>query len=322
MNMPILNLSSKSALAAVLLLTLLACQQEAPVWHGYVEADALRVAAPVSGRLQVLTAERGQSVRAGQALFVLEPDNEQAALQEAQARERQAQAQAADLAQGQRPEELAVLAAAVQAAQAQAQQSAQNLARQTPLVQQGFLAPATLDALRAQHQVDVAHVAQLQAQWRSAQLAARPQTRVAAAANAEAAHAQARQRQWLLTQKTVIAPVSALVEDRYFQVGEWVPMHTPVLSLLPADALKIRFWVAEPQRARFSPGTVVQLRCDGCAQPLRARVTFLAREAEFTPPVIYSKDQRAKLVFLVEAQPQAPWPAALHPGLPVEVSLP
>ena len=67
-------------------------------------------------------------------------------------------------------------------------------------------------------------------------------------------------------------------------------------------------------------GAPVVVRCDGCAAPLAARITFIAPQAEYTPPVIYSRENRAKLVFLVEARPDTPQPS-LHPGLPVEVAL-
>ncbi|MDO8876138.1 MAG: efflux RND transporter periplasmic adaptor subunit, partial [Pseudolabrys sp.] len=47
--------------------------------------------------------------------------------------------------------------------------------------------------------------------------------------------------------------------------------------------------------------------------------TFIARSAEYTPPVIYSMEERAKMVFLIEARPDDP--ASFRVGQPVSVTL-
>ncbi|MBC7483297.1 MAG: HlyD family secretion protein [Rhizobacter sp.] len=112
-----------------------------------------------------------------------------------------------------------------------------------------------------------------------------------------------------------------MVEDTLFRVGEWVGAGTPVVNLLPPAALKVRFFVAEAQLPRLKPGDAVTLHCDGCAAPIEARIRFIARSAEFTPPVIYSREQRAKLVYLVEAWPAAADSSRLRAGQPVDVAL-
>jgi HlyD family secretion protein len=133
--------------------------------------------------------------------------------------------------------------------------------------------------------------------------------------------AQASQLGARLADKTVRAPVAALVEDTLFRIGEWVGAGTPVVNLLPPAAIKVRFFVAETVLARIKPGDAVTLHCDGCALPIEARIRFIARSAEFTPPVIYSREQRAKLVYLVEAWPSAADAVKLRPGQPVDVAL-
>jgi HlyD family secretion protein len=92
----------------------------------------------------------------------------------------------------------------------------------------------------------------------------------------------------------------------------------PVVSLLPPENLKARFFVPEPRLGAVKIGQPVELRCDGCGAPIAVRVDYVAPRAEYTPPVIYSRENRGKLVFLVEARPAQPH-AALRPGLPVEV---
>jgi HlyD family secretion protein len=128
------------------------------------------------------------------------------------------------------------------------------------------------------------------------------------------------QAQWRLDQKTQVAPAAGVVTDTLFRPGEWVAAGAPIVSLLPPGNVKVRFYVPEPQLAAVRVGGSVAVRCDGCASTIAARIAFIAPQAEYTPPVIYSRENRAKLVYLVEARPEPPDPA-LHPGLPVEVQL-
>jgi len=96
---------------------------------------------------------------------------------------------------------------------------------------------------------------------------------------------------------------------------------SPVVTLIEPSAVKLRFFVPEARLAQVTPGTRVQAACDGCPAPIAATVRYVAREAEFTPPVIYSRGSREKLVFLAEAWPSTADAARLRPGLPVDVTL-
>ena len=122
-----------------------------------------------------------------------------------------------------------------------------------------------------------------------------------------------------LDRRKVASPVSGSVEQIYFRVGEMVPSGKPVVALLPPDNLKVRFFVDEPTLPHVKLGDAVKVTCDGCAADLTAVISFIARSSEFTPPVIYSTEERAKLVFMVEARPQYPDP--LRVGQPVSVAL-
>lgn len=312
---------SKWALAG-LTLCLAACgKSAAPPLNGYVEAEPVRLSSPVAGRLVALTVSRGDVVKPGQTLFRLETDNEQAAVNEANARLQQAQAQAEDLASGKRPDELAAIEASLRAARTALAQDERDLQRQRKLAKDGFVAPSSLDAFQSKRDAAAAQVAEAEAQLRAARLAARDQARQAAKAGAHAASAQLSQRQWNLNQKLGMAPLAAQVEDSYYRIGEWVPAGSPVLSLLAPGAVKARFWVAEADLPKAQPGSQVSLRCDGCGAPMPATIRFLARNAEYTPPLIYSRDNRAKLVWMAEAVPSAADAARLRPGQPLDVTL-
>jgi HlyD family secretion protein len=143
----------------------------------------------------------------------------------------------------------------------------------------------------------------------------------AQAAQVKAAQAEVAQAQWKLDQKRVAAPHAGLVYDTLYRVGEWVQAGNPVVQMLPPQNVKVRFFVPETIVGALAMGRAVAIHCDGCAADVPAKITYVSSEAEYTPPVIYSNESRAKLVFMIEAHPSVADAPKLHPGQPVEVSL-
>jgi HlyD family secretion protein len=129
------------------------------------------------------------------------------------------------------------------------------------------------------------------------------------------------QADWRFSQKRQNAPVSGLVYDTYFRPGEWVPAGTPILSLLPPEYMKVRFFVPESELGKMQVGTPLEIHMDGLADPLPGKVSFVSPQAEYTLPIIFSRENRGKLVFLVEGSLSAEQARRLHPGGPVEVRL-
>jgi HlyD family secretion protein len=307
--------------AAIGALMLAGCGNSPPPGYpGYAEAEYVRVAAPLSGSLARLSVNRGDEVAANAPLFVLESAQEAAARAEAESRARQAEATLADLEKARRPPEIAAARAQLAQAQAALKQSENDLIRTQKLVADKFLPPQQLDQAMAKRDSDRARVAELTAQVSIANMPARSDAIAAARAEAKAANDALAQAQWRLDQKTQTAPVAGIVYDTLYRPGEWVAAGAPVVSLLPPGNVKIRFYVPEPALAALRRGAAVSVRCDGCSAAIPARIAFIAPQAEYTPPVIYSRENRSKLVFLVEARPDEPNPA-LHPGLPVEVTI-
>jgi HlyD family secretion protein len=122
-----------------------------------------------------------------------------------------------------------------------------------------------------------------------------------------------------LARRKVASPATGTIQQIYFRPGEMVPAGRPVVALLPPGNIKIRFFVPEAALPTIALGDTVAVHCDGCAPDLIAKVSFIARSVEYTPPVIYSLDERSKLVFLIEARPQRP--DNLRVGQPVSVTL-
>ena len=288
-------------------------------FSGYAEADLVLLAAPAAGRLQTLNVRRGDQVAKGQPLYALETDAEALTRESAAARAERAGATVADLRKGKRPNELQAIEQQLQQAQAALRSSESQLSRNKALVSQGFMAAVQLDELTSARDRDAARVRELQAQRASALDAGRSDQIAAAEADARGSQADLALSRWRQEQQQRAAPADALVFDVMFRVGEWVPAGAPVVSLLPPGALKVRFFVPQPELARVSVGQAVALACDGCPAGLTARISFVSPQAEYTPPVIYSNSARSKLVFMAEARPQGDAATLLKPGQPMDV---
>jgi HlyD family secretion protein len=133
------------------------------------------------------------------------------------------------------------------------------------------------------------------------------------------AEARVNTSQTRLNRRSGFAPVSGSIQQIYFREGEMVPGQRPVLSIMPPGNMKVRFFVGETDLPKFALGDDVRVTCDNCAGDLTAKVYFIATMAEYTPPVIYSLDERNKLVYLIQARPNKP--DALRVGQPVSVFL-
>ena len=276
-------------------------------WLGYVEGEMALIAAPQPGWITSINVARGSQLKFGDALFTLDAVRELAARDNANALIAGAREQASQ--------------ATAQITQAQAQQaqidadiarSQKELARQQELVRIGGTprrdletAQAAYDSARAQHAQAVA----LQTQATAARRQAEAQQRQGEASLATAA--------FNLSERAVRALVAGQVQDIYFRQGEYANAGTPVIAVLPPENVFVRFFVPEPEIARLVLGSQVHVSCDGCPENLVGTISFIASQAEFTPPVIYSVGNRERLVFKVEARVMSGLPT--RPGLPTEV---
>lgn len=312
------------ALLLVLAQTVLlaGCNSEpADYFPGYAEAEYVRLAAPIAGTLTKLHVQRGDKVEQNGPAFVLEQESERAEREEAVARVQRAQAQLANLKKGRRPDEIDALRAQLAQASAALRLSTSNLAREKQLVEDRFITAAALDVVETAVKRDQARVNELRAQLRVAQLGARSDEIDAAQQELHAAEAQLAQAEWKLAQKTRHLPVGGDVADVLYREGEFVQAGSPVVSLLPPQNIKVRFFVPEATLGMLQLGQDVVLRCDGCADSIPAKISYMSRAPEYTAPLIYSQENRATLVFMIEARPAPDHARMLHPGQPVEVRL-
>ncbi|HMK89417.1 MAG TPA: HlyD family efflux transporter periplasmic adaptor subunit [Methylocystis sp.] len=289
---------------------------------GYVEGDLLYIA-PIEGeRLASLSVEVGDAVQAGAPLFSMETPLLDAQRNEAAARIAQMEAQLENLrAALNRPQQVAVLEAAVERAEAELKLSQQNFQRQKALYAVRDIAKATLDNAQMALSRDEAALAEAKRQVEAALLTGRSQEIEGAEAALRQARAQLSQLDIRIArQKNNVAPASGVVQDVFFRKGESVNAGQPVLSLLPPENRKARFYVPQARLEAVRLGQRVKVLCDGCAADLSARIFYIAGREEFTPPVIFSDQEREKLVFKIEARMEGA-ARELPLGLPLRIRL-
>jgi HlyD family secretion protein len=269
----------KTPLVLALLLAAGGCEQKKDNgWLGYGEGDSALISAPQAGWVTELKVERGETVKRGDLLFVLDSTEQQASREQAEAALTQARA-------------------SLKQEQSNLAYARTELARQDNLARLNIGTPTQHDQARTAAEQSVARVAQLQAQIGQME------------ANLKSAA-------YSLSQRQIVSQTDGPVQDIFFRPGEYVPASTPVVSILPPANIYVRFFVPESQLPQVKLGQKVRIACDGC-KPMTASITFIASQVEFTPPVIFSVENREKLVFKLEARAQGG--LAIHPGQPVTV---
>jgi HlyD family secretion protein len=287
--------------------------------QGYVEGQFVHVSSSVAGTLEALQVQRGTWVKAGDPLFALESTPQQAACEEAAQRLEQACASLEDLKKGKRPSEIEAIEAQLQQAHAALTLAEKEFSRQENLSRSGATTPQELDRARSTFDQYRQQVARLDAELKTAQLGSRSDQIAAGEANIRALEAALAKARWELSQTRRQAPQGGLVFDTLYRRREWVAAGRPIVMLLPPENVKVRAFVPETRIGAIHVGDGVRVAVDGLAERVLGRVSFISPQAEYTPPVIYSRQARSKQVFLVEAVFDPNVATNLHPGQPVDV---
>lgn len=297
------------------------CVPPPPLAAGYVEGEYVLIAPIETARLDKVNVARGDRVKAGEPLAEMDKRDAEIAVAQAKANLAQAQSQLANLQQGKRPEEIAAIEASLNSARAQAEEAQRVLQRRADLLDRGIAAQASYDDAQTALSVAKAKVAELEANLAVARLPARQNEIEAAKAVKEQAAAALENAEWRLDNRVLTSPRDAAVFDIIRRPGEVAGPQAPVLSVLPDNALKLKLYVGETAVSRLKVGMSLNVHCDGCPQGMTATISYVATDPEFTPPVIYSLQNRQKLVYLIEADPDRNAPS-LKPGQIVDVTLP
>lgn len=271
----------KKFVAAALMLALLGCGPSAPEgWLGYVEGETAMIAPPQPGWVLSVNVQRGADVKPGDTLFTLDTTNQLAARDNAAS-------------------QMATAQAAIEQMRADVVRTQKELERQRALVRIGGTPKSFVEQAQASYDGAVSRLNQEEAQ-------------------VDAMRASLESAEYNLSERVVRAKVAGRVEDIFFRPGEYAAAGVPVISLLSPANVYVRFFIPETEVAHVHLGDRVHVGCDGCAADLTATIAFVASDVEYTPPIIYSVENRAKLVFKAEARGATL--ANLRPGLPVNVT--
>lgn len=265
-------------LLALLLLGACSNDENHP-WLGYAEGDTAFVSAPEAGWVSRVTVNRGDWVTRGELLFTLDDTHQAAARDQARAT-------------------IALADAQIGQAEANLTYTQSEFQRQSGLMIAHAGTKQAYDLAKSNYDQAARQVAAIHAQR----------------AQGEATLADA---SYQLSQRDVTSLTTGRVQDVLFRAGEYAPAMTPIISILPPENVYVRFFVPEKEFARVKLGQRIAISCDSCAPNLTATITFIAAQEEFTPPVIFSEENRDKLVFKVEAR--TPGGLKLNPGQPVDV---
>lgn len=289
--------------------------------QGYVEGEYTNIAPLLSGRLQKLYVERGQSVIMGQRLFDLDPEPEASELSKAISDLASQKSRLKDLMTGQRSTVLAGIIAQREQAKADLDLAQSNYNRSAELYRKGVISKASYDQSLASLKSSQQRVNQFEQNLREAELGEREYRILQQTEQVKASEAVLKESKWRIQQKSISAPENALVYDTYFNEGEFVPANQPVMALLSPRFVKVIFYIPEPLRSKVAINNQVTFDCDGCQQRYPAYINYISSQAEYTPPVIFSRESRQKLVYRVQAKLPLSVATKVYPGQPVDVYL-
>jgi len=288
--------------------------------QGYVESRQINLAPRAIGIITTLNVDEGDQVAAGELLFTVDSERAEAQLNESISAKAGAEARLANLRKGGRPEEIRTATEILREAQTALTLAEQTYKRTKNLVAKGTVAVARLDQDQATLDASRARVKEAESRLALIRLPARDDIIAAAEHELEIYIAAITRARTELKDRSLIAPTGGRIETVYRRKGEIAGPAQPVLALLSPDQKRIRFFVPEPMLPHIHHEGIVMLHCDNCADGLQGKITFISDQAEYTPPVIFTEKERAKLVYLVEARPEQP--ELFLNGQPVTVTLP
>ena len=283
--------------------------------HGYAEGNFISIAPDMPGRIVETGAIEGQTITAGAMLVRLDDTTQRNNVQTAQARLEAATARFDDALAGARAPEIAAARDQLTQARAAQTEARDARARVQDLFDRGHVSQARLDTSVAANETADARVAEMRQRLSLVQLPARENALRALQAEVSVAQSGVEQAEYALSLRTITAPIDARVNQQIRFVGEQAGPAQPVYSVLPTGHIHAILFIPETDLASTPVGTAFAVSCDGCDAGLSARITRIDDNAEFTPPIIYSDAERARLVYRAEARFDGPAPP---PGMPLQ----
>ena len=302
------------------LLCVTACgRSEVRSYQGYVEGENIYLTSPFQGKLVQKLVERGQRVKQGQLLFVLDPNPENITVSQNKAQIQEELSTLHDLEKPKRPPEIDAIEDQIKQADASLALAVLRVKRYQQLYQQKAVELDRVDEVSSTQRIDEAVRAQYQANLALAKMGARPDQIEAQKAKITQTYAKHAIAEWQLAQKSIYAPTKGVIFDTYFELGEFVEAVRPIAALLPDKQIRIEFFVPAVVLTRIHLNKKIQVSCDGCQRAADAQIIYISPEAEYVPPLVYSRENEDNLVFRIKAH--VAHPTTFKPGQPVRVLL-
>lgn len=270
-------------------------------YQGYVEGENIYLASPYSGILEKLAVQRGQQVSQGQFLFQLDPEPQTQAIAQYQSDLQQAQNLLQDLKNPRRVQEIEAIEAQIEQVEAQLKLADIRVSRNRKLYEKQAVDKDRLDEAVALYEQQKQLKAQYEANLALAKLGSRDEQIKAQQAQVNSIAARLSEARWQLAQKTIYAPAAGIIFDTFYRQGEFVGPQQAVLALLTAQNVHIEFYVPVEELTHLKVGKAIQFICMGCDKQEQATVSYISPEAEYAPPLVYSRDNQDKLVFRIQA---------------------
>jgi HlyD family secretion protein len=299
---------------------LISCgQQSQDHYQGYVEGELIFLTSPYSGVLEKLFVKRGETVKKGALIFKLAQYPEILKIKEAEAELTQSKKVHQDLQNPRRSPEIAAIHEEIEQIDAKIKLAQLQVERFRKLYEKNAASKENVDQAVSQYEeLQHAKTEQL-AHLDLAKQGSRKEQIDAQQAQIEAVTARLQQVQWQLEQKTLAAPVDGVVFDTYYRPGEFVPGQQAVAALLSPNNVRIEFFIPANKLASLHLGQGISFTCDGCETSSPAKISYISPEAEYIPPLVYSRENQNKLVFRIKADISSP--NKFKPGQPVMVDV-
>lgn len=296
------------------------CSDNKKEFQGFFEAENIYISVPYSGILNLLAVQAGESVKKGQLLFQLDKNPEQLVVNEYKETLNQAMHTLKDLENPSRQPEMEAIQAQIEQVKAEKALALVRLERQQKLFAKGVVNQDTVDAAMARYKEQVQLESQYSANLKLAQMGGREEQIAAQKASIESIKAKYEQALWQLAQKESRSPSAGIIFDTYYTEGELVAAQQPILSLLTPENVHIEFFLSTEYLSNLKIGQAITFKIEGVSEKSKATIYYVSPEAEYMPPLIYSRDNNSKLVFRIKAS--VPDFNQYKPGQPVTVYLP
>lgn len=317
-----MNIKSKLIYITVAIFILTGCGDKGKEVQGYVVADYSYLSIPVSGNIKQIVVEQGQTVQQGEVLAILDPNPEADQVKQAAALLLQQQNQLKDLQKGKGSRTLSILEDQITQAKLKYDYSRKHYQRLKTLHEDKYVNQNDTDLAKTNEEVDKLSWQQAKESLEKAKAGARQDLILAQEAVVSSAEYKLDEIKWRLAQKTLNAPFSGTVNEIYLQPGEYATQQRPVLSMHNPEKQWVVFYVSSKQVAAMRLQQTISVKCQGCKQATKAKVSYISQQAEYMPPLIFSSMQNTKYVYEIKVNLiNKIVQKAYHPGQPVSVYL-